>query len=108
MRRTATSIRVLVSASVLLVVVGASPAAATHSPTRSLEQQGLAAFEWYRLSQGQRERQRRAAVVAASRRLHRGLRRHREWLEAADQPESWSQRRRLRRLAGDLRRFVAR
>jgi hypothetical protein len=31
-----------------------------------------------------------------------------EWLEAADQPASWGQRRRLRRLAGDLRRFVAR
>jgi hypothetical protein len=31
-----------------------------------------------------------------------------EWLEAADQPESWSQRRRLGRLTGDLRRFVAR
>lgn len=52
MRRTATSIRLLVSASVLLVVVGAFPAAAgTHSPTGSLEQQGLVAFEWYRLSQ---------------------------------------------------------
>ena len=52
MRRTATSIRVLVSASVLLVVLGAYPAAAgTHSPTGSLGQQGLAAFEWYRLSQ---------------------------------------------------------
>ena len=51
MRRTATSIRLLLSASVLLMVVGAYPAAAAPSPTGGPDGQGLAAFEWYRLSQ---------------------------------------------------------
>jgi hypothetical protein len=51
MRRTATSIRLLLSASVLLVVVGACPAAAAPSPTGGPDGEGLAAFEWYRLSQ---------------------------------------------------------
>jgi hypothetical protein len=108
MRRTATSIRLLLSASVLLVVVGACPAAAAPSPTGGPDGQGLAAFEWYRLSQvntsvsGERlwslRRDGFGAVYADVG----------EWLEAADQPESRSQQRRLRRLTGDLRRFVAR
>jgi hypothetical protein len=108
MRRTATSIRLLLSASVLLVVVGAYPAAAAASPTGGPDGQGLAAFEWYRLSQvntsvsGERlwslRRDGFGAVYADVG----------EWLEAADQPESRSQQRRLRRLTGDLRRFVAR
>jgi hypothetical protein len=108
MRRTATSIRLLLSASVLLVVVGAYPAAAAPSPTGGPDGQGLAAFEWYRLSQ---------VNTSVSGEHLWSLRRDgfgavyadvSEWLEAADQPESWSQRRRLRRLTGDLRRFVAR
>jgi hypothetical protein len=108
MRRTATSFRLLLAASVLLVVVGAWPAAAAASPTGGPDGEGLAAFEWYRLSQvntsvsGERlwslRRDGFGAVYADVS----------EWLEAADQPESWSQRRRLRRLTSDLRRFVAR
>jgi hypothetical protein len=103
------SIRLLVSASVLLVVVGASPAAAGgHSPTGGLDQQGLAAFEWYRLSEvdanvsDERLWSLRGDGFGA---VYADIG---EWLEAADQPDSRSQRRRLRWLAGDLRRFVAR
>jgi hypothetical protein len=68
----------------------------------------LGAFEWYRLSQ--------VNTSVSGERLW-SLRRDGfgsvyadvgEWLEAADQPDSRSQRRRLRRLTGDLRRFVAR
>jgi hypothetical protein len=109
MRRTATSIRLPVSASVLLVVVGASPAAAGgHSPTGGLDQQGLAAFEWYRLSEvdanvsDERLWSLRGDGFGA---VYADIG---EWLEAADQPDSRSQRRRLRWLAGDLRRFEAR
>ena len=52
MRHPATSIRRVVSAAVLLVVLGAYPAAAgTHSPTGDPAPQGMAVFEWYRLSQ---------------------------------------------------------
>src|SRR5215208_3592678 len=52
MRHPATSIRRVVSASVLLAVLGAYPAAAgTHSPTGDPAPQGMAVFEWYRLSQ---------------------------------------------------------
>jgi hypothetical protein len=52
MRRTATSIRLLLSALVLLVVVGASPgvAGAASSPTGAPAEQGMAGFEWDRLS----------------------------------------------------------
>ena len=106
MRQTATSIRVLVALSVLLVVVGAQPGRAATAPPPV--QGGLGAFEWYRLSQvntsvsGERlwslRRDGFGAVYADVG----------EWLEAADQPDSRSQRRRLRRLTGDLRRFVAR
>src|SRR5215218_3294984 len=108
MRRTATRIRLLLSASVLLVVVGAYPAAAAASPTGGPDGQGLAAFEWDRLSQvntsvsGERLWSLRGDGFGA---VYADVG---EWLEAADQPESWSQRRRLRRLTGDLRRFVAR
>jgi hypothetical protein len=52
MRHPATSIRRVVSAAVLLVVLGAFPAAAgTPSPAGEPNQQGMAVFEWYRLSQ---------------------------------------------------------
>ena len=64
MRRTATSIRLLLSASVLLVVVGAYPAAAAAS-TGGPGGQGLAAFEWYRLSQVNTSVSRGAPVVTA-------------------------------------------
>jgi hypothetical protein len=106
MRQTATSIRVLVALSVLLVVVGAQPGRAATAPPPV--QGGLGAFECYRLSQvntsvsGERlwslRRDGFGAVYAAVG----------EWLQAADQPDSRSQRRRLRRLTGDLRRFLAR
>ena len=49
MRQTATSIRVLVALSVLLVVVGAQPGRAAAAPPPV--QGGLGAFAWYRLSQ---------------------------------------------------------
>ena len=45
MRRTARSIRLLVSAAVLLVVVGAYPAAAGSSPAGDPDGPDLAAFE---------------------------------------------------------------
>jgi hypothetical protein len=110
MRHPATSIRRVVSAAVLLLVVlGAYPAAAgTHSPTGDPAPQGMAVFEWYRLSQ--------VNANVTEERLW-SLRRDGfsvvyadlgEYLEAADQPWSWSQRRQLRRMAGDLRRFVRR
>jgi hypothetical protein len=109
MRHPATSIRRVVTAAVLLVVLGAYPAAAgAPSPTGDPAPQDMAVFEWYRLSQ--------VNANVTTERL-RSLRRDGfttiyadvgEYIEAADQPESWSQQRRLRRLAGDLRRFVAR
>jgi hypothetical protein len=107
MRRTATSIRLLVSASVLLVVLGAHPAAAS-SPAGDVGGQSLAAFEWYRLGEVNDN-------VSSSRlwslrgdgfgTVYADLG---EYLDAADQPESRSQRRKLRWLTGELRRFVAR
>ena len=109
MRHPATSIRRVVSAAVLLVVLGACPAAAgTHSPTGDPAPQGMAVFEWYRLSQ---------VNANVTRERLWSLRRDGftvvyadvgEYLEAADQPGSWSQRRQLRELASDLRRFVRR
>jgi hypothetical protein len=109
MRHPATSIRRVVSAAVLLVVLGACPAAAgTHSPTGDPAPHGMAVFEWFRLSQ---------VNANVTRERLWSLRRDGftvvyadvgEYLEAADQPGSWSQRRRLRELAGDLRRFVRR
>jgi hypothetical protein len=68
----------------------------------------MAVFEWYRLSQ---------VNANVTRERLSSLRRDGfsvvyadvgEYLEAADQPESWSQRRQLGRLAGELRRFVRR
>jgi hypothetical protein len=106
MRQTATSIRVLVALSVPPVVVGAQPGRAATAPPPV--QGGLGAFECYRLSQ--------VNTSVSGERLW-SLRRDGfgsvyadvgEWLEAADQPDSRSQRRRLRRLTGDLRRFLAR
>jgi hypothetical protein len=109
MRHPATSIRRIVSAAVLLVVLGAFPAAAgTSSPAGEPAPQGMAVFEWYRLSQ--------VNTYVTAQRLS-SLRREGfstiyadigEYLEAADQPQSWRQQRQLSRLAGDLRRFVAR
>ena len=85
---------------------GAQPGRAATAPPPV--QGGLGDFEWYRLSQ--------VNTSVSGERLW-SLRRDGfgsvyadvgEWLEAADQPDSRSQRRRLRRLTGDLRRFVAR
>ena len=109
MRHPATSIRRAMSAAVLVVVLGAYPAAAgTSSPAGEPAPQGMAVFEWYRLSQ--------VNTYVTEQRLS-SLRREGfstvyadigEYLEAADQPESWRQQRQLSRLAGELRRFVAR
>jgi len=108
MSRRATITSVLACASVLLLVVGAHPAAAASSPAEVLQQQGFAAFEWYPLSQ--------ANAKVSDQRLNT-LRRDGfktvyvdigEYLEVADQPESRTQRTRLSQLNGDLRRLVSR
>jgi hypothetical protein len=80
-----------VSASALLVVVGTpQPPPGVHSPSGSPDQEGLAAFEWYRLSQ--------VNASVSDERLW-SLRRDGfsvvsadigEYLEVADQPESLS------------------
>jgi hypothetical protein len=109
MRRTATSIRLLVSASVLLVVLGAHPAAATEgSPTGDPAGEGLAAFEWYRLSEVNENVSRERLWSLRGDGFATVYADLGEYLEEADEPESWSQRRKLRWLADDLRRFVAR
>ena len=108
MRHPVRSIRRVVSASVLLVVLGAYPPPPGRTPSGDPAPQGMAVFEWYRLSE--------VNANVTEERLW-SLRRDGfsvvyadvgEYLEAADQPQSWSQRRRFRRLAGDLRRFVRR
>jgi hypothetical protein len=110
MRQTATSIRLLVSAAVLLVVLVAQPgvAAAAPSPTATTAQQGRAVYEWYRLSQvnANVSEQRLSALRGEGfTTLYADVG---EYLEVAVQPVSRTQQSRLSRLSSDLRGFVAR
>lgn len=102
--------RVLVSASVLLVVLGANPgvAAAAPSPSEILEQHGFAVFEWYKVSQvNARVSEQRLDSLRTDgfKTVYADVG---EYLEVADQPASRTQRTRLNQLKSDLKRFVAR
>jgi len=51
MRHRTTITSALVSAAVVLVLVGGAPGAAAATPSEVLQQHGFAVFEWHRLSQ---------------------------------------------------------
>jgi len=100
MHRTIT--RVLVAASVLLVVLGANPAVAAAEP------HGFAVFEWYKLSQVNArvgEQRLNSLRTDGFKTVYADVG---EYLEVADQPASRTQRTRLNQLKSDLKRFVAR
>jgi hypothetical protein len=101
--------RVLVSACVLVMVLGAQGVAgATPSPTETLQQHGIAVFEWYKLSQvnAKVSDQRLNALRADGfKTVYANVG---EYLEVADQPYSRTQQTRLNQLKSDLKRFVAR
>jgi hypothetical protein len=109
MGRRATITSVLACASVLTMVVGTDPAAAAApSPADALQEQGLAAFEWYPLSQvnGKVSDQRLNSLRGDGFRTiyaHVG-----EYLEVADQPDSRAQRARLSQLNSELKRLASR
>jgi DNA-binding transcriptional regulator YhcF (GntR family) len=107
--RRATIGRVLVGASVILVIMGGNQAvgAQPRSAAQVPQQHELAAFAWYKLSQlnanitHQRLRSLRAAGFTT---IYAELG---EYLEIADQPASQAQQARLSQLSRDLKRFVA-
>jgi hypothetical protein len=95
--------RVLVAASVLLMVVGANPAVAAAAPPPD-----LAVFEWYKLSQvNARVSEPRLNTLRTDgfKTVYANVG---EYLEVADQPPSRTQQTRLNQLKSDLKRFVAR
>jgi hypothetical protein len=107
-RTTITS--VLVTAAVVLVLVGATPGAAAAEPslTEIMGQHDLAVYEWHRLSQ--------VNTTVTDQRLS-ALRGDgfttvyadiSEYVEVADQRASRTQQARLTQLNGELKRFVAR
>ena len=110
MRQTATSIRLLVSASVLLVVLVAQPgvAAAAPSPTATPAQQGMAVYEWYRLSQVNANVSEQRLSSLRGEGFTTVYADVGEYLDVAVQPVSRTQQSRLSRLTSDLRSFVAR
>lgn len=101
---------VLVTAAVLLVMVGATPVAtaAEPSPSEILQQHGFAVFEWHRLSQVN-------AMVTNERlsdlqedgfkTIYADIS---EYVEVADQRASRTQQTRLAQLNGELKLFVSR
>jgi hypothetical protein len=101
---------VLVTAAVLLVMVGATPGAAAAEPslTEILQHHDLAVFEWNRLSQ--------VNTTVTDARLDTlqgdGFKTIyvdiSEYVEVADQRASRTQQARLAQLNGELKRFVAR
>jgi hypothetical protein len=110
MRHRTTITSVLVTAAILLVLVGATPGAAAVEPslTEILQQHDLAVFEWNRLSQ--------VNTMVTDARLD-ALRDDgfttvyvdiSEYVEVADQRASRTQQARLAQLNGELKRFVAR
>jgi hypothetical protein len=110
MRYTATITRTIVSAAVLLTVLGATPgvAAAAPSPSQVLQGHDLAVFEWNRLSQvNSRVSDQRLGNLRADgfTTVYADVS---EYLEVADQPPSRTQRSRLSQLNTALRQFVAR
>jgi hypothetical protein len=110
MMQRATITRVLVSASVLLVVLGANPgaAAAAASPSELLQQHGFAVFEWYRVSQVNARVSEQSLSSLRTDGFKTVYADVGEYLEVADQPDSRAQRTRLAQLKSDLKRFVAR
>ena len=101
MQRT-TITRVLVAASVLLVVLGANPGAA------AAEQHGVAVYEWYRVSQVNAKVSDQTLGSLRTDGFRTVYADVGEYLEVADQPASRAQKTRLAQLKSDLRRFVAR
>jgi hypothetical protein len=108
MRHRTTITSVLVTAAVVLVLVGATPGAAAATPSEILQQHGFAVFEWHRLSQ--------VNAMVTNQRLS-DLREDgfttiyadiSEYVEVADQRASRTQQTRLAQLNGELKRFVAR
>jgi hypothetical protein len=111
MRHTTTITSVLVTAAVLLVLVGATPGAAAAEPsplTEILQHHDLAVFEWNRLSQ--------VNTTVTDARLD-ALRGDgfktiyvdiSEYVEVADQRPSRTQQARLAQLNGELKGFVNR
>jgi hypothetical protein len=94
--------RVLAAASVLLMVVGATPgAAAAPSPD-------LAVFEWYKLSQVNAKVSEARLNTLRTDGFKTVYASVGEYLEVADQPPSRTQQTRLNQLKSDLKRFVAR
>jgi hypothetical protein len=111
MMQKATITRVLVSASVLLVVLGANPgaaAAAGPSPAEILQQHGFAVYEWYRVSQVNAKVSEQSLSSLRTDGFKTVYADVGEYLEVADQPDSRAQRTRLAQLKSDLKRFVAR
>jgi hypothetical protein len=98
----ATIIRVLVAASVLLVVLGANPDAA------AAEQPGFAVYEWYRVSQVNAKVSDQSLGSLRTDGFKTVYADVGEYLEVADQPASKAQKTHLAQLKSDLRRFVAR
>jgi len=109
MMQRSTITRVLVSASVLLVVLGANPgAAAAASPREILQQHGFAVYEWYRVSQVNARVSDQSLSSLRTDGFKTVYADVGEYLEVADQPDSRAQRTRLAQLKSDLKRFVAR
>ena len=95
--------RILVAASVLVVVLGATPGVAAAAPSPS-----FAVFEWHTLSQvNARVSDQRLSSLRAEgfKAVYANVG---DYLEVADQPDSRTQRTRLNQLKRDLKRFVAR
>jgi hypothetical protein len=95
--------RVLVAASVLLMVVGTNPGAAAAAPSPS-----LAVFEWYKLSQVNAKASEPRLDTLRTDGFTTVYANVGAYLEVADQPTSRTQRTRLNQLKSDLRQFVAR
>jgi hypothetical protein len=108
MRQRTTITSALVSAAVVLVLVGSAPGAAAATPSEVLQQHGFAVFEWHRLSQVN------ASVTSA--RLdalqHDGFTTIyadiSEYVEVADEQPGSTRQTRLDELQAELKRFVAR
>jgi len=95
--------RVLVAASVLVVVLGANPGVAAAAPSPS-----FAVFEWHMLSQvNARVSDQRLSSLRAEgfKTVYANVG---DYLEVADQPANRTERTRLNQLKRDLKRFVAR
>ena len=95
--------RILVAASVLLMVVGANQAVAAAAPPPD-----LAVFEWYKLSQLNAKVSEPRLTTLRTDGFKTVYANVGEYLEVADQPDSRAQRTRLAQLKSDLKRFVAR